>query len=183
MALPGIDWEAFRGIPGVDRKLLRALRRRRNPPSPAYDEVRLILRQAWKVDPGDLEALATDVHAASELPTEFGRRSGLLLADGQGFLVEPDHHADCGTSGLFPKVLQVRPSADDARWNLRVLHELAHKLLDKHYPNHSHADVWALTLALAIPRASYCRRHEARHVPRWAVALRGETARAVARAA
>lgn len=158
-------------------------RRRRKPPSPAYAEVHAILERPWLVDVGLLEGIANDVHERTDLLDPFARASGLMLAAHLGYLVIPRPDVGCGVSGLLPRVLLVRPSAEDGRWNLRVLHELAHALLDEECPQHSHADAWALTLALAIPRRSFRQHHEARHVPRWAVALRRLTARAVARAA
>jgi hypothetical protein len=146
------------------------IRRRRQLPSPAYAEVHAILERPWLVDVGLLEGIANDVHERTDLLDPFARGSGQILAAHLGYLV-------------MPRVLLVRSSADDLRWNLRVLHELAHALLDEECAQHSHADVWALTLALAIPRRRFRQHQEARHVPRWAVALRRLTARVVARAA
>jgi hypothetical protein len=158
-------------------------RRRRKQPSPAYAEVHAILERPWLVDVGLLEGIANDVHERTDLLDPFARGSGQILAANLGYLVIPREDVGCGVGGLLPRVLLVRSSADDARWNLRVLHELAHALLDAECDQHSHADVWALTLALAIPRRRFRWHHEARHVPRWAVQLRRLTARAVARAA
>ncbi|MDO9019233.1 MAG: hypothetical protein Q8S73_02775 [Deltaproteobacteria bacterium] len=158
-------------------------RRRRQLPSPAYAEVHAILERPWLVDAGLLEGIANDVHERTNLPWPFAAGSGQILAAHLEYLVIPRQDVGCGVGGLLPRVLLVRSSADDLRWNLRVLHELAHALLDGECPQHSHADVWALTLALAIPRRSFRLHHEARHVPRWAVALRRLTARVVARAA
>lgn len=158
-------------------------RRRRQLPSPAYAEVHAILERPWLVDVALIEGIANDVHERADLPDPFALGSGQLLAAHLHYLVIPRHDVGCGVSGLLPRILLVRSSADDLRWNLRVLHELAHALLDEGCPQHSHADAWALTLALAIPRRCYRLHQEARHVPRWAVALRRLTARAVARAA
>lgn len=158
-------------------------RRRRAPPSPAYAEVRAILLQPWLVDAGHLEGLANQAHERAELTDPFARRSGLILAGHLQYLVIPRHDIGCGASGLHRQMLLVRPCANDARFNLRVLHELAHALLDAHHAQHSHADVWALTLALAVPRCAFRQFSEADHVPRWALALRRQTSRAVARAA
>lgn len=66
-----------------------------------------------------------------------------------------------------PGLLFVRPSSDDQRWTIRILHELAHALLRK-YRHHTHADVWALTLALAVPRRKFRHLDIATHIPRWA---------------
>ncbi|MDB4927701.1 MAG: hypothetical protein JWM10_185 [Myxococcaceae bacterium] len=159
------------------------IRRRRKLPSPAYAEVHAILERPWLVDVGLLEGIANDVHERTDLLDPFARGSGQILAAHLGYLVIPRDDVGCGVGGLLPRVLLVRSSADDLRWNLRVLHELAHALLDEECAQHSHADVWALTLALAIPRRRFRQHQDARHVPRWAVALRRLTARAVARAA
>lgn len=64
-----------------------------------------------------------------------------------------------------------------------MLHEVAHRVIEPHEPHHSHADVWALTLALAVPRGHLRRIEEAHHVPAWALRLRRQTARAIPRAA
>jgi len=157
--------------------------RRRKLPSPAYAEVHAILERPWLVDVALLEGIADDVHERTDLLDPFAGGSGQIMAAHLGYLVIPRPDVGCGVSGLLPRVLLVRSSADDLRWNLRVLHELAHSLLDEGCPQHSHADAWALTLALAIPRRRFRLHHEARHVPRWAVSLRRLTARAVARAA
>lgn len=159
------------------------IRRRRRPSSPAYAEVHAILEQPWRVDVAVLEGLANDAHARVDLADPFARGSGLLLAAHLGYLVIPRPDVGCGGGGLLRGVLLVRTSADDLRWNLRVLHELAHALLNESRVEHGHADVWALTLALAIPRRVYRRHPQARHVPRWAVALRRLTAQVVAPAA
>lgn len=159
------------------------LRQRRPSQSAAYATVRAILHEPWQVDPADLEGIAGHAHERAMLASPVLRLSGFLLASHHRYLIVPCQRAECGIEGLFRDVLHVRPSADDARWNLRVLHELAHALLRRHHPYHGHADVWALTLALAIPRAAFRRRAEAHHVPKWAVALRGLTARAVSHAA
>ena len=157
--------------------------RHRHPSSPAYAEVRAILERPWLVDVAVLEGMAHDAHERAGLAEPFAGGSGLILAAHLGYVVIPRQDVGCGVGGLLPGVLLVRASADDLRWNLRVLHELSHALLDAGAPHHSHADAWALTLALAVPRRTYRRHPDARHVPRWAVALRRLTALAVARAA
>lgn len=141
------------------------------------------LLQPWSITAGDADVLAEALHERAQLIDPFARRSGLILAGKNGYLVIPRNDVGCGVSGLVPDVLLVRPSHDEARWNLRVLHELAHARLDAAGPHHTHADVWALTLALAVPRHAYRRHPEARHVPRWAVTLRRQVAQVIARAA
>lgn len=159
------------------------VRARRQPPSPAFAEVRQQLLHPWTITAGDAELLAAQLHERAELIDPFSRKSGLILAGKNGYLVIPRADVGCGVSGLVPDVLLVRPSHDDARWNLRVLHELAHARLDAAGPHHTHADVWALTLALAIPKHAYRRHNEVRHVPRWVVTLRRQVALVLARAA
>ncbi|MDB4931583.1 MAG: hypothetical protein JWM10_4067 [Myxococcaceae bacterium] len=152
-------------------------RRRRLPA--AHAEVHAILARPWLLDAALLEGVAHAAHERADLADPFAGGSGLLLAARLGYVVIARDDVGCGVSGLMPQMLLVRASADDPRWNLRVLHELAHGLLDDAHPHHGHADVWALTLALAIPGRAFRRHHDARHVPRWAVALRRLTSRAV----
>jgi hypothetical protein len=172
----------WRPIPTA-RRYAAEVARPRQPPSPAFAEVRRELQQPWTITAGDADMMAERLHETAQLFDPFARKSGLILAGKNGYLVIPRPDVGCGVSGLVLDVLLVRPSNDDARWNLRVLHELAHARLDAAGPHHTHADVWALTLALAIPRHAYRRHHEARHVPRWVVTLRRQVAQVVARAA
>lgn len=158
-------------------------RRRRAPLSPGAEEVRAHLAQPWRMDPALIEGIASHAHEVTRLRDPFDAASGDVLAARLGYLVFPSDSAACGGGCVLERGLMVRPSADDARWNLRVLHELAHALLRAEKVEHGEADVWALTLALAIPRGAFRRRDGARHVPRWAVQIRAETARAVSRAA
>jgi hypothetical protein len=68
----------------------------------------------------------------------------------RGVEVEPERDLPDGFDGLtLPTKLLVRPSRIRALWVLRVLHELAHHYLAKRF--HTHADVWALTLAMGAP--------------------------------
>ena len=52
----------------------------------------------------------------------------------------------------------VRPSRDGATLALRILHELAHVILQRLGWRHSHGDVWLLALAMAAP-SSMIRAH------------------------
>jgi hypothetical protein len=159
-------------------------RRRRAPPSPAYAEVLAELRKPWRLERGDHELMAEQAHELAELADPFDPMSGLILAARHRYLVLPRTDDGCGVAGLVPGVLLVRPSADDRRFNLRCLHEVGEGLMDRHHKHgHTHADVWALTLALAIPRRAYRRRAEAHHVPQWAVRLRERLANTPRRAA
>lgn len=139
----------------------------------------------WLVDAGHLEGLASHVHelAHAILPHPFHPASGEALALALGYLVLRNPAAACGAACLLPGIITVRPCVCELIWNLRVLHELAHALLRLHHPQHSHADVWALTLALAAPRGTLQRLDTARHVPPWALRLRRLASRAVPRAA
>ncbi len=161
--------------------------RRRRRPFPGPEDVRAALRLPWLIDAGDHEGTASRAHELAveklEVFAPFAVKSGLILAGAGEYLVLDSQAVDCGASSVLAKVLLVRPSSDLRRWNLRVLHELAHALLKQSRRPHSHGDVWALTLALAVPREAFRLRAEAHHVPRWAIQLRGETARAIARAA
>lgn len=141
------------------------------------------MRESWTIDPGRLEGIASQVHEGTRLCDPFDAASGDVLAARLEFLVLRSQSAACGGGCVLKKTLLVKPSADDARWNLRVLHELAHALLDAEGVEQGEGDAWALTLMLAIPRGAFRRRHEAHHIPRWAVLLRGVAARAVSRAA
>lgn len=148
-----------------------------------YALARAELATAWHVDAGHIEGLARETHAEAHLPDPFDGQSGEAIALALGYLVLRNPAAACGAACLLPGLLSARPSPCDRVWNLRVLHEVAHALLRAHHPHHTHADVWALTLALAVPRGHLQRAGDARHVPAWALRLRRQTARAVPRAA
>lgn len=62
---------------------------------------------------------------------------------------------------------------------LLILHELAHVLLERSGFTHTHADVWYLTLSLAMPLARWRKmRREApklfEDLPAWSIALRSQ---------
>lgn len=144
------------------------------------------LRGQMLVELKDLEGIAQELHDRSPLTHPF--ESPVYLAAGAGYAVDAVEGAECGRGGLHPFILEVRPSADIHRWNLRVLHELAHALLRKWREaregrKYTHADVWALALMLACPSRSFRDVDLAHHVPAWALKLRGQLARVVARAA
>lgn len=127
----------------------------------------------------DLAAIAAGVHqrAAQDLP--FPHAEHLALSE--GFLVERDcTGASCALSGLVPHTLMVARAKEQA-WNLRVFHELAHALLAN--KEHTHGDVWILTLMLAVPAGSVKHTDVAEHVPKWALAKRRKIAREMARGA
>ena len=140
-----------------------------------------VLLQPWSVDSGKLESLAEQAHVDAVVLFPFV--AALVIAVGNRFAVEDHDACGCGVSGLHPRILHVKRSADPQKYNLRVLHELAHALLRQHYPEHTHADVWALTLMLAIPRNAFRHADLAHHVPRWVIGLRRLTSRRVSREA
>jgi hypothetical protein len=148
-----------------------------------YALARAELMTMWTVDAGHIEGLARDAHEASRLTDPFDSQSGEAIAMALGYLVLRSPASACGVACLLPGILAARPSSCGQIWNLRVLHEIAHAILRAHHPHHSHADVWALTLALAAPRGTLRRLDAARHVPPWALRLRRQTARAVPQAA
>lgn len=149
----------------------------------AFAQARAELAIPWQVDAGHLEGLACEAHAYANTVDPFDPESGEALAAHHGYLVLRSPTAVCGGGCLLRDVITVRPTPCDQLWNLRILHELAHLFLDGHHPQHNHGDVWALTLALAVPRGTLRRIGEARHVPPWALRLRRQTARAIPRAA
>lgn len=137
--------------------------------------MRAELAGEWKLKLGDLEDLAEEAHRKGAL--EFPFLSPVLFAATLGYAADPYHGGGCGITGLSPHVLHVRPSADVLRWNLRVLHELAHALLHRWREaregrEYTHADVWGLTLMLAVPRSALKFIDLARHVPAYALKLR-----------
>ena len=78
------------------------------------------------------------------------------------------------------QALIVRPSRDGATLALRILHELAHLVLQRLGWRHSHGDVWLLALAMAAP-PSMLRAHRPHdalalagiaRLPAWAAAAR-----------
>lgn len=140
----------------------------------------------WKLKLRDIEDIAEEAHASGAL--EFPFLSPVLFAATLGYAADPYHGDKCGVTGLSPRILHVRPSADVLRWNLRVLHELAHALLRRWREaregrEYTHADVWGLTLMLAVPRSAVKLIDLARHVPQYALKLRLMLARAVRTAA
>ncbi len=137
-----------------------------------------------------LEHLATGARDNAE---------GVALADAEGLAraeqCDVRHDAQCPVEGLVinphdphaprKRILVVRPRRDARRLALAVLHELAHVLLARSGMPHSHADVWCLTLALALPlrvvrelrrEGTSCARTIAARagVPVWAVRIRLE---------
>lgn len=95
-------------------------------------------------------------------------------------IIRPDLEG-CGHENLVPMTLLVRASVCEARLNLRLFHEIAHADLRASGTHFEHGDVWALTLALAIPRRSVRHLSVADHIPAWARNLRRLTSRVVPR--
>lgn len=78
-------------------------------------------------------------------------------------------------------LILVRPSRDGATVSIRILHELAHLILQRLGWRHSHGDVWYLALAMAAPSAmlrdpytcgSALRLAALAGVPAWAASMR-----------
>lgn len=108
-----------------------------------------------------------------------------VLAALHGYsVVRETHCAHCGQEGVIPGWLFVQRTPDEAKLSLRILHELAEALLrSRRRGSYTHADVWALTLMLAIPMRALRHASLARHIPRWAVRLRRALARTAERLA
>lgn len=109
------------------------------------------------VDAALLEGIAEHVHEARDRAVEDFAES---LAAGQGVKVSTDRGFPDGFDGLCDvesRAVIVRPSRDAALLTLRILHELAHLLLQELGWRHGHGDVWHLTLALAAPRSTLAR--------------------------
>lgn len=105
------------------------------------------------LDAALIEGLAEHVHVARDGDGPEG------LARGQGIDVEVDHGLPPGIDGIAVDRLSlviVRPSRDRALLMLRILHELAHLVLQRLGVRHSHGDVWALAVAMGAPQ-SVCR--------------------------
>lgn len=102
-----------------------------------------------RVDVAVLEALAEHPHALAPTAAvpELVAAAGLSLAPAPD--LPPGVEALLVPTGL----VLARPRRDTARARLAVLHEVAHHLLGCAALVHTHADVWALTLALAAPRS------------------------------
>ena len=150
--------------------------------------MRAELRKPWRLTAPELEGIAQAAHDKIEAMAmneggavdSWAAASGLLftdpevlaLANGYWVLTEP-HAGQCGQQGVIPGVLCVRATSDELKRALRILHELAHGLLRRLGPGrYTHADTWALTVMLAIPRKSFKHLELARHVPAWVRKLR-----------
>jgi len=128
-------------------------------------------------DLATLEGLAECVYAARRDDSAQG------IAAGQGVEVDIDHGFPPGYDGIAVLdllLLIVRPSRDGATLALRILHELAHVILQRLGWRHSHGDVWLLALAMAAP-SSMIRAHRPHdalalaglaRLPAWAAAAR-----------
>jgi hypothetical protein len=111
-----------------------------------------------RIDRGTIEGLAEHAYDAREADPagRFHRDSARGIALGQGVEVATDGTLPLGCDGLAVLELLlviVRPSTDSATEALRILHELAHLILQRLGWRHSHADVWILALAMGAPRS------------------------------
>ena len=126
----------------------------------------------------DLESLARIAHArcapgtADADPVTVARR---VAGSNQVPVVEDRQLPGESPAALMDRVIYLRPHKDPRRLALLILHELAHALLERARIAHSHADVWYLTMALAIPREvlERMRRHEPVNVRAWPVWVLG----------
>lgn len=150
--------------------------------------MRAELRRPWRLTAPELEGLAQAAHDRIEAMAvneggcvnAWAVAAGLLFVDPEVLalankfwvVTEPDP-GQCGQQGLIPGVLYVAATTNELKRALRILHELAHGLLRRLGPGrYTHADTWALTLMLAIPRKSFKHLELARHVPAWVRKLR-----------
>lgn len=163
-------------VPRPNRALRRRGKRRRR--SEVEAQARADIARC-ALDPGEIESIASAAITEAKMDHLWFPLAELLAIRLKYFVCSEPGLAGCGHEGLFPGVLTVRSSKDDRRWTLSVLHELAHALLRASGKRFLHGDVWALTLALAIPRRSVRHLHAAIHIPAWARDLRRQTARAV----
>jgi hypothetical protein len=159
-------------------------RRRRLREEDTERAVAAALRAPWVLTAPELEGIAQRAHDRVEAMAvnegAWAQAAGLLFVDPEvlalanGFWVLTEAHAgQCGQQGLIPGALYVRASSHAQRRALRILHELAHALLRAQGAGrYTHADVWALTIMLAIPRRSFRHLELARHVAAWVRRLR-----------
>lgn len=175
-------------LPAMLRRLLPAAEqvpKKRRPRAPrSFAEARALdeLRAARAMDLHDLQELADRAHARGDHGLLFPHAERLALA--LGFVVTRDGAGaagQCGIEGLSPIELFVR-ACREVTFSLRVFHELAHALL-RGRGQHTHGDVWVLTILLAVPRRSLPHADLARHVAKWVLRERRKIARALARGA
>lgn len=118
-------------------------------------------------DAWELEALATAARTRCPSPDAD------TIAAACGCRVVREAALPPGADGmLLPSgTILVRARRDARRTDVAILHELAHWLLERAGALHSHADVWCLTLALAVPLGHD---HPVVSVSPWALAARSE---------
>lgn len=98
-------------------------------------------------------------------------------------VVEEPRVRNRGAANALPGFLLVQKSKSRLKVNVRIAHEWAEDYFHRRGPPYSHADVWALTLMLLIPRRLLQHAELNRHVPRWVVSMRRALARAAEAAA
>lgn len=156
------------------------------------------LRNPWLLGPFHLEGIAQQAHDKVDEAIAKARSPHLLyllskviflpaelVANVNGItVIEEPHCAQCGQEGTVPGAVFIRATTDAERRALRILHELAHALLRKRRKGtYNHADVWGLTLMLAIPQRALRHAELCRQIPKWARALRRTMARLAERMA
>lgn len=135
------------------------------------------------MDAGVREGIALAAHDRAALLARFP--SATLLAAGLQVVLLWHRATLGGQAFLGADVVSVRPRRKDPEEEaLAIFHELAELLLDREGRHYSHGDVWLLALALAIPRDRvHLVLFYRQKIPPWAVAIRLETTRAIARVA
>lgn len=98
-------------------------------------------------------ATLAGIAIGARLVAEDRSARGLARAAGLEVAHEPGLPASVPAL-LVGLVILLRRRTDARRETLAILHELAHYLLARAEPLHTHADVWALTLLLAAPPAA-----------------------------
>ncbi len=156
------------------------------------------LRQPWTFTAAELEGFAQGLHdeidarialgigGAAKLqnvPRQLFWPPTLLVEALDYVVVEEERVPNQGAANALPKFLIVEKSESRRKVNLRIAHEWAEDYFAQRGGDYSHADVWALTLMLLIPRRMLAHAELNRHVPRWVAKKRRALAREAARAA
>lgn len=144
------------------------------PSDPIAQEALTELAAARDVPAWIVEGLG-DEHA--DVPRDLE-----ALAEAVGVSVSYDPDLPPGVPGLrVPGLVILCPHGDSARVMIVGTHETSHEIFRELKIAHTHGDVWALTMALAMPRRIAARHRDpgslaaACRVPWWAARFRMET--------
>lgn len=119
-----------------------------------------IARAERRVELATIEALAEEAHGRADLPVRYP--DPRLLARANGFALIPATSLDqCGGPNRA-QVLVYSCRPDRREQGHGVCHALAHGLLVRGEFEHSHSDVYALTLALMAPKTLVVRMFQRR---------------------